>query len=42
MRRRNGAAVGGCGGGKKKKEGEKGQSEGEHASLCRSPSSSYL
>lgn len=34
--------MGRCGGGRKKKEGEKGRSEGERASLCRSLSSPYL
>ena len=41
MRRRNGAAKSCCGE-EKKKEGEKGRSEGERASLCRSRSSYYL
>ena len=36
VRRRSGAAMGRCGGGRKK-EGVKGWSEGERASLCRSP-----
>ena len=34
--------MGCCGGGGKKKEGKKGRSEGERASLCRPPSSYYL
>ena len=42
VRRRSGAAMGRCGGEGKKKEGKKGRSEGERASLCRSPSSPYL
>ena len=41
-RRWNGAAMSCCDGMTKKKECEKGQSEGERASLCRSPSSPYL
>ena len=36
MRRWSGAAMGRCSGEGKKKEGEKGRSEGERASLCRS------
>ena len=40
-RRRNGMTKSCCGK-EKKKEGDKGRSEGERASLCRSPSSSHL